>query len=134
MRLVLVVLLVVFSGNVLAQYSISGKITGADNEAVVGANVLLLPDSLGAVSTNNGLYQLTAIKPGNYTLRVSHVQYKTVTRPLNLKKDIVLNFSLEENEDMLKELDIIADNPQLQAINSVKISTKSISLAPVPFL
>jgi hypothetical protein len=133
MRLLLFLLLITQTGVVLGQHALSGKISSAQEGGVAGVNILLLPDSIGTVSGLDGTFRLTNIRPGNYDLRISHIRYVTLLKQINLTENLVLDFTLEEKEDWLEELNIVGSNTQLKSVNSVKISTDNIRLAPVPF-
>ncbi len=51
-------------------FRISGRVTDADNQPVVGATVLLLERNLTAATDGDGKYSIGAIPAGAYTLRV----------------------------------------------------------------
>jgi hypothetical protein len=133
MRNIIFICLLAFSGVALGQHSITGTLLNSQQEGIIGANILLLPDSIGTVSGEDGTFRFENISSGNYQLRISHIQYETLFQSLVLSSSTNLEFTLNEKEGLLNELSIVADNPQLQSVNSVKISSKSIKLAPVPF-
>lgn len=133
MRILVFFFLIIQTSQVLGQYSISGKITGDGREAIVGVNILLLPDSIGTVSELDGHFRLDGVKAGSYQLRLSHVRYETIIRPIVITENLSLDLVLQEKEDWLEELSVVASDTRLKAVNSVKISSESFRLAPVPF-
>ncbi len=60
----------------LAQGSLSGKITDAKGNPVLGANVFLQGTTIGAATNTEGNYTIDRIPEGSYTLIVSAVGYK----------------------------------------------------------
>jgi hypothetical protein len=80
-------IIIIFS---LLIYSLSfaqsgrGKLAGkiidsATNEALIGANVIIVNTNLGAAADINGNYFILNITPGTYEVRVSFVGYQTQT-------------------------------------------------------
>ncbi|MFD3408448.1 TonB-dependent receptor [Aquirufa sp. HETE-83D] len=79
------VLLLNFSS--LAQLgSISGLILTESKEALPGATVTLVGTVRGVQTNAKGHYNLKGLKPGQYTIQVSFVGYKTQSQDVNLKE------------------------------------------------
>ncbi len=57
---------------------IAGIVRDAEtNEPLIGANILVVGTSLGAATDLNGRFEITGIRPGEYTLRVTYIGYQT---------------------------------------------------------
>lgn len=84
MRLYLLFLLsFIYSSNVTAQVSLSGKVYSLQGRALDQVNVQLLslPDSsifMERKTTEDGSFSFNLNKPGDYALRYSHVGYETL--------------------------------------------------------
>jgi iron complex outermembrane receptor protein len=92
--------------SLLAQLSISGKVTDAqEDQALPGANVLL-KNSFKAASTNaEGSFTFSNLKSGNYTLQVSFVGYQTQQIEVVLdNKDKVIRIALPKSTVMTEEV------------------------------
>ena len=95
-------------------HSISGRIHDEAGEALPSANVsLLLPDGklrTGATTAKDGSFVLRGITSGSYTLRVSFVGYKTLTRAVQMgSKDLPLGtLTLEEDGAVLSDVNVVA--------------------------
>ncbi len=68
----------------LAQTTIKGTITDTNGQAVVAANVVLKPENSQSIiayaySDENGNYELTTTKTGNFVLSYSALNYETAT-------------------------------------------------------
>ncbi len=91
-----------------SQGVIRGKIFNpVNNEAVPFANVLLMETELGAISDENGFYEITNIPPGLYNVRASFVGYKTKTAyeiQVTISKAVQLDFELLEDAAELNEV------------------------------
>ena len=87
---------------------IRGKITNPVNNQPVGfANVLILGTELGAISDENGNYEIQNIPPGLYNVRASFVGFKTSTVfevQVTLARPVQLDFSLSEDAAELSEV------------------------------
>lgn len=91
-----------------SQGVIRGKVTNPiNNEPVSFANILILGTDLGAVSDEDGMYQISDVTPGLYNIRVSFVGFKTATVfevQVTLAKPVQLDFQLLEDASDLSEV------------------------------
>ena len=92
----------------VAQGIIRGKISNPVNNQPVGfANVLILGTELGAISDENGNYEIQNVPPGLYNVRASFVGFKTSTVfevQVTLARPVQLDFSLSEDAAELSEV------------------------------
>jgi len=94
----IVYLFVGASPAVAQQYgTLTGTVTDTEGEALPGANVVLVGTQKGTSVGADGSYRLTQISPGEYTVRVSFVGYKTVERETTFQagRTVTQNFRLE---------------------------------------
>ena len=109
MRLTLFIFLFAWSiPQGFSQGVMRGKISNpVNNQPVPFANVLILNTDLGAVSDDNGLYEIKDIPPGLYNVRASFVGYKVQTIfevQVTLARPVQLDFQLEEEASELNEV------------------------------
>jgi outer membrane receptor protein involved in Fe transport len=58
---------------------IKGRVTNQDTgEPVLGASVLIVGTTQGAMTDLEGYFQILRVDPGTYTLRISHLEFVTV--------------------------------------------------------
>ncbi|MBA4300928.1 MAG: ferric aerobactin receptor [Cyclobacterium sp.] len=111
-RLILLVLFII-PFQVFSQGTIKGKVFNpANNQPVAFANVLILNTDLGAITDENGLYEIKAVPPGLYNVRASFVGYKTSTAfevQITLARAVQLDFELAESASDLSEVVINSD-------------------------
>ena len=92
----------------MGQGLIRGKITNPiNNQPVPFANVLLLNTELGAITNEEGYYEISNIPAGLYNVRASYVGYKSSTAyeiQVSLAKPVQLDFSLTEDASELSEV------------------------------
>jgi hypothetical protein len=92
----------------MGQGIIRGKITNPiNNQPVAFANVLLLNTELGAITNEEGFYEISNIPAGLYNVRASYVGYKSSTAfevQVSLAKPIQLDFTLTEDASELSEV------------------------------
>lgn len=86
-----------FSFSVFAQnYKVSGKVTDeATGEALVGANVYIQNNAIGAATDVNGNYSIT-LPAGDYTVICSYVGYEKLEKKIEVNEDMTQNFSLKD--------------------------------------
>ncbi len=92
----------------LGQGILRGKITNSiNNQGIPFANVILLNTDLGAISDEQGNYEIVNVPPGLYNVRASYVGYKSNTAfeiQVSLAKPVLLDFSLVEDASELSEV------------------------------
>lgn len=83
-------------GLVAQSSSISGKVTGPNNEALVGASVVALGTNLGTDTNVDGGFELN-VQPGNYELEVSYIGFATKTAKVTVTngQNATVNFALQ---------------------------------------
>ena len=84
MRKLLIGLLLLVTAQITAQEtgSIVGKLTDTDfnNEPLAFANILIDGTTKGTTSDFDGLYEITNLEPGTYTVIYSFLGYETITK------------------------------------------------------
>ncbi len=114
--------------------TLSGILKDKAKAAVPYANIVLtLPNDstlvAGTISNERGHFTLTNIKPGNYSITLSFVGYKTKTRPLyvgSLSDFLDLSvIELEEDTNVLNEVVLVSKQEDISA----KMDKKTFSVA-----
>jgi len=135
MHATIFLLALLISSPVLAQIKFEGNVVDAAGFAVAGVNILVMQDSSGTVTNEDGKFTLYFQRAGNFRLRLTHIQYQT--REINMKvttpKNSLLIIALIDKKLLLDELQVVAREPEIIAVNRVRINTDYIQLSPVPF-
>lgn len=104
----LIFLLFLVSFTAYSQGVIRGKITNPVNgEPVSYANIIVLGTETGAISDEEGSYEIVDLKPGLYNVRASFVGFKPQTQyeiKVTLARATQLDFELEEDASELNEV------------------------------
>ncbi len=108
---------------------ISGKITDASNgEPLISANVVLKGTSLGAATDIDGLYTITNIPPGVYTVTISIIGYQTLQyNNVKVSVDLTTNLDAQLHQEAisLETMVITAERPLVIKDNTGSLSTVS---------
>lgn len=100
-----------------AQYHISGRILNERAEPLAGATIALTAhDTLvaGAVCDEDGFFLLNEIQAGNYIYEISMLGFQSIRKELAVAKHLALGtIILKEEEEMLDEVIINADRRNL---------------------
>ncbi len=119
-------LLCFFTQNYAQNAVISGYVSDIRNgEKLIGVNIYIPTLDIGTVTNNFGFYSLTVPIAESVEISYSYIGYKTVTKVLNLSKDIKLNIDI----DPTIELEVI----EITAEKSKKIERETqMSVAEIP--
>lgn len=121
-------------------FTISGSIKDSTNgEDLFGAKVLVkeLPN-VAVIANVYGFYSLT-LPQGSYTLIIRSTGYKEISKSIELKDNITLNFSLAPPNKVMEieEVKVTAtkenDNITSSSMNVTRLDPKSIETIPVLF-
>jgi len=104
--MLIVLQLVCFVG--FAQYSVKGKVTDQNGNALVGATVVVKGSYLGTVADANGFYEFSDLKGGDYVLRASFLGYETKEVRINVKAAKLVDFQLEGSAILTDEVIVAA--------------------------
>ncbi len=110
-RIIILLALISLAGQSFAQKAtIMGKVFDRNDQAVVGANVVL-KGTVRAVQTNNkGEYVIKGLEKGNYVLQASFVGFKNKSIEVDLAGNQTLNldFKLDEEGILLNEVSFLS--------------------------
>ncbi|MFN7118524.1 MAG: TonB-dependent receptor domain-containing protein [Saprospiraceae bacterium] len=110
------VLIIIITNLDAQSITLQGSILDKNAAPLIGAHVKLLETKQMTVVQENGTYQIEQIKPGNYTIIISHIGYQTIEEKLSLMGQSVFikNFTLEMLEGRLREVVVAAERRNLE--------------------
>jgi len=89
-------------------YTLRGTVSDkSSGEKIEFATVQLSPGQRTVLSDNNGGYSIE-LNAGTYTVKVSFIGYKSVTKKITINQNRTLDFILEEDSQMLEEVVVTA--------------------------
>jgi iron complex outermembrane receptor protein len=101
---------------------INGTVINEMNlEKIAFAGIYIEELELGAYTDENGTFQLSVQALENYTLRVEHLGFKTITKIVSFNEISNLRFNLEANPIIIEEI-LVENNPRLSSGQSDIIS------------
>ena len=105
---------------------LSGRVTDANGEPLMGANVLLMNTTQGAAADMEGYYVILNVRAGTYTLRFDYIGFQRkiienvrVQADHTTKIDVVLQLETIEGEEVV----IVAERPIVEFNQTSSIST-----------
>ena len=116
--------------------SIKGFVYEKSNgEPVMYSNVYLKGTAMGSTTDINGYFSITRIPDGTYTLMVTMMGYDTISEPVTLKNNEILNkkYSIQEASIQLAAVNITADKVEARTetkTSVVNITPKTITKIP----
>lgn len=124
-RLVAVMLLLVWTGVVLAQQgSLAGKVADESGQALVGANVaikgLAAPGGRGASTDGMGNYHLHHLAPGTYEATATYVGYRPLAKTVEVAAGQAarLDFVLQGSSILLEQSVVSASRSQEKVLDA----------------
>lgn len=104
--------------------SLSGKVTDAKGEAIVGANVVLSAGSKSASTNAEGMYSFSGLTDGSVTVTVSYIGLATEKKTVDVKGSTTMDFQLQDDSKALEEVVVTGVvNPRAKIKSSVSITT-----------
>ena len=101
--------IIMISGAVLGQGTVSGTVTDADGNALSGANVVVEGTSSGAAATLSGAYSID-LPNGTYTVTASVVGHNTSSATVKIQNsNESANFTLASSSVALGGVDVLAN-------------------------
>lgn len=100
------------------------------NEAIIGANVMLLGTDQGTATDIDGNYEISGLKPGIYDVQVSYLGYETISQfeiEIQGIRPTILNFELTENAKQLAEVVVKAASFRKTAESPVSLRSIGVS-------
>lgn len=107
MKCLILLALGLFSQVLVAQTGqLRGKVTNNEGQSAPFVSVYLKEIKKGVRSDENGIFEISNINVGNYTLVASFIGYKTLEQKIIVEAGKILNLSLElfESAETLKEI------------------------------
>ena len=100
------------------EFSISGVVSDNNLNPISYANIVVVNSSdstllTGTISDDVGFFKINDLPPDDYSLKISFLGFKTQNEFISLNRDIVLNITLLEEEEVLGEVEILAKKPTL---------------------
>ncbi len=122
------------------KFTISGYIKdGKNGESLIGANLYIDADfPIGTTSNIYGFYSLS-LEPGQYKIVASYLGFQNWIQEIDLKADIRINISLQEDGMALDEVEVVASelnkdkNVEGTQMGTFEISTETIKSIPALF-
>ncbi len=117
-------LLLVFSASA-QNGTIKGTIKTSDGDPAELVSIVVKGTGKGALSTKEGVFQISNIKPGIYTLEVSLTGLKTQSKKIEVQpvQTINVDFTLEENSVQLQTV-YVTSNPSKYVTDYPSISLR----------
>ena len=139
-KIILLLSIFLVSINTYSQSSDNGSIRGfiydkSSGEPIMFCNVFLKGTTIGASTDINGMYNISKIKAGNYTLLATYIGYDTSSVEINLKagKIITTNLEISESSVQLNEVKISAEREAMKTevkAAAIKITKADIKMVP----
>ena len=80
-----------------AQIKIKGRISANNQqEQVIGANVYFHELKKGAISAEDGTYEISNLPKGLFIIQVKYIGYEQIIKSINLTRDTLIDFNLKE--------------------------------------
>ena len=129
--------ILLLSSNIFAQ---SGNIRGfvydkSSREPIMFCSVFLEGTTIGAATDINGMYNITKVEAGDYTLIATYIGYDTSSVNISLKSGKILTQNLEISESSVKlnEVKISAERTEMRTevkAAVVKITKQDMEMIP----
>ncbi|MDP5106522.1 MAG: TonB-dependent receptor [Polaribacter sp.] len=125
----LALLFVFFTSTALvAQSTISGKVTDQTGQLIPGVNIMLKGTTTGTTSDFDGNYEIRNVANGTYTLFASYIGFDNFKKEITINSsNITLDITIKENAQSLDEIIVTGVvNPKSKIESSISVSSVGI--------
>jgi iron complex outermembrane receptor protein len=107
---------------------IKGRVKTNDEQAASNVSITLTGANKSTITNDQGYYFINNIKPGNYTLKISHVGLQPQQKPVEIiaGKTVEIDFQLVEDNHKVEEVTINSN----RSANLKPASTSKSGIAP----
>ncbi|MBR9915400.1 MAG: TonB-dependent receptor [Algicola sp.] len=121
----LLLLLWLSVSTIVAQSSISGKITDTSGMPLGGVNVILNGTTQGAVSDFDGNYTITNVEDGTYIINATYLGYAKFSESVTVSgNNITVDIQMNEDAESLDQIIVTGvTNPKSRIESSVSVTT-----------
>ena len=105
---------------------LSGRITDADGQPVIGASVLVVGTTFGAAADVDGVYNVLRVPPGVVSVRVSSIGYQTrVVEGVQIRSNTTTELDATLLEETLggEEVVVTAEQPVVDVTQTSTVAT-----------
>ncbi|WP_366187291.1 TonB-dependent receptor [Flavobacterium ovatum] len=112
------------------KFTLSGIISdNKNNETLIGVNIYI-PETQSSINTNQyGFYSITLPK-GSYTVLISYIGFKNITKKVTLDKNTKLNLNLTDSQEELDEVIVTGTNTSI-LIRKPEMSVNKLSISSI---
>jgi hypothetical protein len=119
-----------FSGFSQEKFSLSGTISELkSNETLIGVTIAVPQLATGVTTNEYGFYSLS-LPEGEYTLEISYLGYKTLSKTISLTQNTKLNLQLEEAAEQLEEI-VLVENVEKTDLGTPQMSVNNLAIKTI---
>ena len=119
-----------FSGFSQEKFSLSGTISELkSNETLIGVTIAVPQLATGVTTNEYGFYSLS-LPEGEYTLEISYLGYKTLSKTISLTQNTKLNLQLEEAAEQLEEI-VLVENVEKTDLSTPQMSVNNLAVKTI---
>ena len=136
----MLLILLTIPEKIICQENRTGSIRGflyekETGEPVIFGNIIITELTQGAATDINGMYNISKIKAGDYTLIATYIGYDTTIVKISLKEGEILTENIEISESSIKlnEVKISAERSEMITevkVASIKVTKKDMEIIP----
>lgn len=127
MKKIIIALIIGFSAVLQAQNTISGIVTDAKNQPLIGVSIYAPELHKGTSTDENGKYSLSNLPTGKVKLTFTHISFATKNINLNLQQQVTnQDLILDETEFQIDEVIVSTAFNKIQSQNVMKVEHSTI--------
>lgn len=132
--------LIILSAIAFAQqkgFKISGYVKDSTTgELLPAASINIKEVKKGTISNGDGYFSIE-LPAGRYTIEISYLGYKAITKHVNLNSNINIDFSMPEETEKVEEVEVkdvkVNENVESTKMSTIKLDVEQIKKLPALF-
>lgn len=104
-------------GTAIGQSGLSGRVFDKNYTPLIGATVILLPDSAMTATDVDGYFEFRITHPGDYEIVVSYIGFESLRKKVECRqgRPIFLELSMESGEVLLETVEVHDEHAKLES-------------------
>jgi outer membrane receptor protein involved in Fe transport len=118
-KILILILLIALYSSGFAQGVLRGRVVSENQEALIGANIVLSENGQGEVTDKSGKFRFTLPAKGQYHAVISFIGYETQTSPVEIRNNETTTLDIKLKAGNIQLADVVVSSSEDRPVNTL---------------